>query len=78
MIDDMAFMNSYLYDFYFALLSNVKIFTHLGMDYVLSYFERDLEYKKALLIIALYVRMSRAAAYDAEHLQDYIDLYTNI
>ena len=68
----------YLYDFYFALLSDVDVFIRLGEEMVMSYFERDVEYKKALLIIALYVRMSRAAKYDAANLQKYKDLYANI
>ena len=57
---------------------DVDVFIRLGEEMVMSYFERDAEYKKALLIIALYVRMSRAAKYDAANLQKYKDLYANI
>ena len=77
-IDPMPAVADYLYDFYFALLSDVDVFIRLGEEMVMSYFERDVEYKKALLIIALYVRMSRAAKYDAANLQKYKDLYANI
>lgn len=75
-IDPMPVAGDYLYDFYFALLSNVEIFTRLGADYIYSFFpDRDASYKKAILTIALYVRMSRAATYDKENLPAYFDLY---
>ncbi len=77
-IDPMPAVGDYLYDFYFAVLSNVKIFGDLGEDYIFSFFERDIDYKKALLIVALYVRMSRAAVYDKDNLQAYKDLYASI
>lgn len=77
-IDPMPAVGDYLYDFYFAVLSNVKIFADLGDDYIFSFFERDADYKKALLIVALYVRMSRAAVYDEDNLQAYKDLYERI
>ena len=75
-IDPMPMVGDRLYDFYFAVLSNVKIFAELGWDYIMSFFEGyDLEYKEALMTIALYVRMSRAAAYDLANLDKYITLY---
>jgi fructosamine-3-kinase len=78
-IDPMPVVGDYLYDFYFALLSNVGIFTHLGADYVYGFFpERELSYKRAVLTVALYVRMSRAATYDKENLPSYFDLYSAI
>ena len=78
-IDPMPAVGDYLYDFYFALLSNVDIFLELGTDYVYSFFaNRNLEYKKALAIVVLYVRMSRAALYDKDKLQFYIQLYEQI
>ena len=78
-IDPMPVVGDYLYDFYFALLSNVGIFTHLGADYVYGFFpERELSYKRAVLTVALYVRMGRAATYDKENLPSYFDLYSAI
>ena len=75
-IDPMPLVGDYLYDFYFALLSNVEIFTRLGADYIYSFFpERELSYKRAILTVALYVRMSRAATYDKDNLPAYFDLY---
>ena len=69
-----------LYDFFFAILSNTDIFAELGIDYYMDYFAGDYEpeYMKALLTIALYVRMSRAAVYDEENLGKYKKLYAEI
>ena len=78
-IDPMPVVGDYLYDFYFALLSDVDIFTHLGADYVYGFFpDRDLSYKRAVLTVALFVRMSRAATYDKDNLPAYFDLYSAI
>lgn len=75
-IDPMPMVGDKIYDFNFAILSNVRIFSELGLGYILSFFDDyDKEYKKALLTIALYVRMSRAAAYDKDNLGRYIELY---
>lgn len=78
-IDPMPVVGDYLYDFYFALLSNTKIFTQLGEEYVYHFFpERDISYKRAVMTVALYVRTSRAAIYDKDNLQAYLDLYDAI
>ena len=77
-IDPMPMVGDRLYDFYFAVLSNTKIFAELGLDYILSFFEGyDVEYRKALITIALYVRTSRAAVYDTANLDKYIELYNS-
>ena len=79
-IDPMPVVGDRLYDFFFAILSDTDIFAELGIDYYMDYFAGDYEpeYMKALLIIALYVRMSRAAVYDEENLGKYKKLYTEI
>jgi fructosamine-3-kinase len=75
-IDPMPMVGDRVYDFYFAVLSNVGIFRNLGEDYLAQFFsDVDLRYRRALMTIALYVRMSRAAYYDNEHLPDYEKLY---
>lgn|GEM_PF-764920 len=75
-IDPMPVIGDKLYDFYFAILSNIGIFPELGLDYIFSFFdEYERDYKEALLTIALYVRTSRAAVYDRAHLDRYIELY---
>ena len=78
-IDPMPVVGDRLYDFYFAILSDTDIFAELGMDYYMDFFgEYEPEYKKALLIVALYVRMSRAAVYDKDNLDKYKKLYAEI
>ena len=75
-IDPMPVVGDKLYDFYFAVLSNIEVYLRLGKERVFSFFDDyDSEYKQALFTIALYVRMSRAAVYDVAHLPDYIRLY---
>ncbi len=77
-IDPMPVVGDYLYDFYFAILSNTNIFRFVGTDYIFSFFERDMGEKKALLTIALYVRISRAFKYDRENFDAYIRMYEEI
>ena len=79
-IDPMPVVGDRLYDFFFAILSDTDIFAELGIDYYTDNFFDGYkpEYMKALLIIALYVRMSRAAVYDEENLGKYKKLYTEI
>ena len=75
-IDPMPMVGDRMYDFYLAVLSNVAIFRDLGEEYLMQFFaDADLRYRRALMVIALYVRMSRAAHYDNEHLPDYERLY---
>ena len=75
-IDPMPVVGDRLYDFYFAILSDTDIFEDLSEEYFLGFFEGyDLEYKKALMTVALYVRMSRAAKYDKANLGKYKKLY---
>jgi hypothetical protein len=77
-IDPMPVVGDFLYDFYFAVLSDTKIFTKVGEDFVFSFFERDMKEKRALATIALYVRMSRAWKYDRENFKAYVDMYEKI
>jgi hypothetical protein len=75
-IDPMPVVGDRLYYFYFAILSDADIFEDLSEDYFLGFFDGyELSYKKALLTVALYVRMSRAAKYDKKNLGKYKRLY---
>jgi hypothetical protein len=74
----MPAVGDYLYDFYFAVLSDTDIFTKVGEDYIFSFFDRDMAEKKALATIALYVRMSRAFKYDRENFEAYVKMYQEI
>jgi len=75
-IDPMPMVGDRLYDFYFAVFSNVNIFDSVSLEYCLSFFgEHEREYREALMVIVLYVRASRAAVYDKENLNKYLTLY---
>jgi hypothetical protein len=74
----MPLVGDFLYDFYFAVFSNPRIFEDVSKDTVYRYFTGyDRSYKEALATIALYVRTSRAAAYDMEHFEIYKEKYLN-
>lgn len=79
-IDPMPVVGDRLYDFFFAILSDTDIFAELGVDYYMDNFFDGYrpDYMKALLVIALYVRMSRAAVYDRDNLDKYKKLYAEI
>ena len=77
-IDPMGVVGDYLYDFYFAILSNSSIFMNLDLKKVLDYYDRESEYKKALFLIVLYIRMSRAHHYDMDNFGKYLELYNNM
>ncbi len=77
-IDPMPVIGDYLYDFYYAVFSNINIFHELELDYILSFFERDEQYKKDLLIIVLYIRMCRCYIYNRQDFEIYLKLYNAI
>ena len=76
-IDPMGVIGDYLYDFYFALLSNKDLFMNISLERILSYFDKEMEYKKALLYIVIYIRMSRAHKYDINSYANYLELFNN-
>lgn len=72
-IDPIPLVGDYLYDFYFAIFTDVKIFKDLEVDYILSFFDREFEYKKALMTICFYIRLRRASKYDKDNLNIFIE-----
>ncbi|MBO6195319.1 MAG: hypothetical protein J6O56_03105 [Bacilli bacterium] len=72
-IDPIPLVGDYLYDFYFGIFTDVKIFKDLDVDYILSFFDREYEYKKTLMIICFFIRLRRASKYDKENINIYID-----
>lgn len=48
-IDPMPVVGDYLYDFYFSILSNSSIFKNIDINYILDFYDRNLEYKKHYL-----------------------------
>ena len=77
-IDPMPAVGDYLYDFYFAILSDTDIFLKVGRKFVFDFFDRDVAEKDALMKIALYVRMSRAFKYDIENFDAYLKMYEEV
>ena len=63
-IDPIGVIGDYLYDFYFAILSDYSITENLDFEFILSYFDRKEKYKKALFAIVYYIRMARAFKYN--------------
>lgn len=77
-IDPMGVVGDPLYDFYFAIFSNVTIFRNMNILSILSYFGGDMKYKKALLVIVFYIRMSRSYVYDRDNFDIYLNYYNEI
>lgn len=77
-IDPMPVVGDKLYDFYFALFSNVNLFNKLDSDYILSFFDREIDYKKSLMIIVLFIRLSRCYVYHREDLDIYLKWFREI
>lgn len=77
-IDPMPVVGDYLYDFYFAMLSDTKLFDKAYIKYILDFFDRDIKYKKALFIVVLYIRMCRSYIYNKKEFEIYLKLYEEI
>lgn len=74
-IDPMGLVGDPVYDFYYALFSDHQIFLSLSLDLILNYFNRDINYKKMMIIIVFYIRLCRAFKYDHENYRYYLDYY---
>ena len=77
-IDPMGVVGDYLYDFYFAILSNVTIFKEVDINYILDFYDRDMKYKKSLFIVVLYIRMSRCYKYNQNNFNYYLEVFEKI
>lgn len=77
-IDPMPVVGDRLYDFYFAIFSTVDIFKNLDLDYILHFFDEDINHKKAILTVCLYIRMVRAYKYNREDLPIYIECFRKL
>ena len=74
-IDPMGLVGDPVYDFYYALFSDHQIFLSVSLDRILNYFNRDINYKKMMIIIVFYIRLCRAFEYDRENYQYYLEYY---
>lgn len=77
-IDPMPVVGDYLYDFYFSIFSDVSIFESTNLNSILKYFDRDDTYKRAMVIITFFIRMSRSYVYDKDHFNAYLDYYNKL
>ena len=64
--------------FYYSKGIIASGFTKINLDYILSFYNNDLEYKKALLAIVVYIRMSRAHKYDINNFNKFLELYNKL
>ena len=74
-IDPIVLVGDYLYDFYYAILSNYDIASSLDFDFILSYFDRKEKYKKSLFIIVYFIRMCRAYKYNEIDFNNFLKDY---
>ena len=70
-IDPMPVVGDILYDFYFAIFSNVKLFRNVRETMILDFLPGDREYKKALMNVVIFIRMCRCYV----HHPDDFDVY---
>ena len=77
-IDPIPLVGDYLYDFYFAIFTNVDIFKDVDTEYILRFFNREIEYKKALMIICFYIRLRRTSKYNKNDIPIYIEYLNRI
>lgn len=77
-IDPMPVVGDRLYDFYFAIFSSIEIFKDLSIEYILSFFDENINHKRNILIVALYIRMIRAYKYNRDDFDIYYDWFKKI
>lgn len=76
-IDPMPVVGDRLYDFYFSLFSSTRLFSVLKESTILDYFEGDIEYKKSLMFVVLFIRMCRCYVYHKEDFDTYLTWFNN-
>ena len=77
-IDPMCVVGDKLYDFYFAIFSNDEIFENIKLEIILKQFDYEFEYKQALLLTVLFIRMGRAKKYDKKNFYKYEKIYNSL
>ena len=74
-IDPMGIVGDPLYDFYFACFSDPDIYTKLDLSELLKFYDRDIRYKKAMMIVQFYIRLCRTYKYAREDYPTYIEYF---
>jgi len=77
-IDPMGVVGDPLYDFYFAIFSDVDIYTKVDLNELLKFFEKDSEYKRAMMVVQFYIRLCRTYKYAKEDYPTYIEYFETI
>ena len=76
-IDPMGLVGDPLYDFYFAIFSDISIFNSIKLDDILMYFDRNIKYKRALAYITFIIRLCRTYKYNKDDYNVYIKYLEN-
>lgn len=66
----MGVVGELLYDFYFAIFSDIDIYTKVDLNEILEFF--DIEYKRAMMVVQFYIRLCRTYKYAREDYPTYI------
>ena len=77
-IDPMGLVGDPIYDFYFSIFSDSSIFTKIEFYQLFEYFDRDVEYKKSMIIITFFIRLCRAYKYDRENFMVYVEYFNKL
>ena len=77
-IDPMGVVGDPIYDFYFAIMSDSDIYTKVDFKDLLKYFDRPIEYKKAMMIVSFFIRLCRTYKYDIEYYPIYVEYFNKI
>ena len=77
-IDPMGVVGDPLYDFYFAIFSDIDIYTKVDLKEILKYYDRPLEYKKAMIVVQFYIRLCRTYKYEIEDYPTYKEYFETI
>ena len=76
-IDPMGLVGDPLYDFYFAIFSDISIFNSIKLNDILKYFDRDIKYKKSLAYITFIIRLCRTYRYNKDDYNAYLKYLEN-
>lgn len=71
----MGVVGDLLYDFYFAIFSDTDIYTKVDLNEILKFFDRDIEFKRAMMVVQFYIRLCRTYKYAREDYPTYIEYF---
>lgn len=77
-IDPMGVIGDPIYDFYFAIFSEPVFYLNIKIEDILTYFDKDIEYKKAIMTIMFFIRLCRTYKYVIEDYETYCNYYNDV